>query len=162
MPCRRRIEFLLSVILLGSCSGCLFAHNSTNVVRSDELRRSVRFESPVAREAFSARAFNDKVREKATQSKFFAIPFLFWYSRTDTLSDNAFYNDQVAACDANHDGVISVEEALAYNPTSAVDLSKMAEGPSGQTARPALDPEPDKLAPVRQVSDAPTPEHALR
>jgi hypothetical protein len=43
-----------------------------------------------------------------------SFSLLGWRSQADVLSDNAVYNDEILACDANGDGLITVAEAAAY------------------------------------------------
>ena len=158
----RLIGSVLSAALVCVCSGCLITRHSTNVIRQDESRRQVQFESLAAQQAFSARAFDGEAREKAAKTNFFAIPFLLWWSKTNVLSEGAYYNDQVAACDADADGVISVQEALAYNPQSAVDVSTVAQSqPEQPSAAPAAQP-PVQPASLHQTVEAPAPENVLR
>ena len=122
----------------------------------------MQFESLAAQQAFSARAFDEEAREKAAKTNFFAIPFLLWWSKTNVLSEGAYYNDQVAACDADGDSVISVQEALAYNPKSAVDVSALAQSkPEQPSAAPAA-PSPVQPASLHQTAEAPAPENVLR
>ena len=158
MPGSRRIGILLPLVLLCFCSGCLFTHHSTNVVRQDEPPREVQFESLSAQQAFNAKAFDEEARQKAAKTDFVAIPFLLWWSKMDVLSDGAYYNDQVAVCDIDGDGLITVGEALAYNPTSSLGGSKIAQSqPDSGTARSPVQP-----ASLHQPADAPTPEEVLR
>lgn len=138
------IRLWLPLAMAGVCSGCLFTHHQTNMVRQDEIRREVEFESLAARQAFSARAYDAAAREKATKTKVVAIPFLLWQSRMDVLSDNAYYNDQVVACDTNGDGRITVAEAVAYSPKFSLEDSVVAGSRSDQ------------------VADAPMPESVVR
>jgi hypothetical protein len=156
------IRSVLPAALLCLCSGCLITHHSTNVVRQDEPRRPVQFESSAAQQAFSARAFDEEAREKAAKTSFFAVPFLLWWSKTNVLSEGAYFNDQVAACDADGDGVISVQEALAYNPKSVVDASKLTQAKPRRSAAAPAAPSPVQPASLHQAADAPTPETVLR
>ena len=158
MPDSRRISTLLLVALLCFSSGCLFTHHSTNLVRQDEPPREVQFESLAAQQAFNAKAFDEEARQKAAKTDFVAIPFLLWWSKMHVLSEGAYYNDQVAVCDTDGDGLISVGEALAYNPTSSLDSSKIAESqPEAGTAPSGVQP-----ASLQQPADAPTPDEVLR
>lgn len=162
MPRVGLIGSALSAALVCVLSGCLITHHSTKVVREDEPRQPVQFEDSVAQQAFCARAFDAEAREKASKTNFVAVPFLLWWSKTNVLSEAAYYNDQVAACDANRDGVISVQEALAYNPKSAVDPMAVAGPKAGGPPGVATAPAPVQPASFQQAADAPTPDRALR
>jgi len=162
MPRARLIGLVVPAVVVAFCSGCLITHHSTQVVREDEAARPVQFESSLAQQAFSARAFDSEAREKANKTSLFAIPFLLWRSKTKVLSDGAYYNDQVAACDADRDGTITVQEALAYNPQSAVDPTGIAQSqPQQPPGIPAGQP-PVQPASLHQAAEAPSPENMLR
>lgn len=94
--------------------GCLFVRHSTNVVRQDEQRRPVQFESESAKNIFQAGVVKMSDHKEGSNPHVVAIPFLCWYSRVDVPSDNAVYNDQVAACDSNGDGLIATSEAQLF------------------------------------------------
>ena len=70
------------------------------------------------------------------------------------LSENAWYNDQIGACDANRDGLITLREALAYNPKYRDEAAKLAESKSAQDA-PKRSVQPASL---QQPLDAPMPD----
>jgi hypothetical protein len=104
---------LLGLLTCGS-SGCLFMRHSTRVVREKEKKQAVRFESPRAEEYFLGGVHELQAHKQNGHPEVTAIPFLMVYSRVDELSDNAIYNDQISACDTDGDGVISMQESLAY------------------------------------------------
>lgn len=91
------------------CSAC----QSPRVVRESEMRRAVRFESEQARQVFLARVDAEMSRKTETKSRFGQN------SSAEVLSDSAIYNDQVAACDANRDDFITLEELKTHNPKTA-------------------------------------------
>jgi hypothetical protein len=95
------------------------------VVRGNERWQPVRFESDEARAAFDARANDKSVRDESHRDNTFAVPFLLFYRRESVLSDAAWHNDQITACDTNGDGLITLEEALAYNPKYAGEITKV-------------------------------------
>jgi hypothetical protein len=163
---RRTGLLLVAAVVLGLCPGCLLTHHSVNVLRQDEPRRTVQFESDLARQAFGARAYDDKAREAQSKAKFVAIPFLLWYSRTDVKSENAYYNDQVAACDANADGLITLDEALAFNPAYTAPTTSAAATESDGGPPPEPDGGaarwPARTAGLQQPADAPMPEQVPR
>ncbi len=65
--------------------------------------------------AFQRRALSPNLRERSASSSGLSIPFLLGVNRERILSENAFYNDQIKMADADADGIISLDEALAYN-----------------------------------------------
>jgi hypothetical protein len=109
------LSIVCSAALLAFSSGCLFTRHTTNVVRKDEKPRAVTFESPQAKNLFDGKLV--EVRSNLTSMsnpKVVAVPFVLWWSSTEVVSDNGIYNDQVAICDKNGDGVITLDEANIY------------------------------------------------
>jgi hypothetical protein len=94
----------------------LFTRHTTNVVRKNEKPRAVAFESPQAKNIFDGKEIEVKNNPNPNFSNphVVAVPFLLWWSSTDVVSDNAIRNDQLAVCDTNGDGVITLEEATVY------------------------------------------------
>jgi len=140
---------LLGVTLLGSCSGCLFTRHTTNVVRQNEALRPVRFESEQAQSVFEAGVAETKSRKEGSNPRLFAIPFVLWYSRVDAISDNAAHNDAAALCDANGDGLITLQEALAYSARFPQEKAKVTESHPGQVE--AVSAEQPLAAPLPQT-----------
>jgi hypothetical protein len=103
-------------VLIAVNSGCLFTRHTTNVVRKNEKPRPVGFESAQAKNIFDGKVAEVKAfsRTEMSNPRVVAVPFLLWYSSTDVVSDNGIYNDQVAICDTNGDGIISLAEATTY------------------------------------------------
>lgn len=101
----------LAVCSLSLLPGCLTLYSKTEVVRSEEPRRPVAFESVEA-----AEIFDKAVREKPNSlgGTDISIPFLTLYSRERELSDSAHYNDCVIRCDTNQDGMITLLEAKIF------------------------------------------------
>jgi hypothetical protein len=107
---------LLSIVclttLLTFSSGCLITRHTTNVVRKNEKPRAVAFESPQAKNIFDSKLVEVKSNlSSMSNPKVVAVPFVLWWSSTEVVSDNGIYNDQLAICDINGDGVISLDEA---------------------------------------------------
>lgn len=106
-------------------SGCLVTHVNRSVVRDKEPRREMQFESPFAQRTFNQLAFNEKRRDATASVRMVAIPFLTMHVHSATPSENAFYNDQIAACDTDGDGLITDSEAISFHErvgaTDAVD-----------------------------------------
>ena len=95
--------------------GCLITHHSTNIVRKNEKPRAVVFESPQAKNIFDGKVVEVRANQTSLNNPHvIAVPFLLWWSSTDVVSDNGIYNDQVAICDTNGDGVITLDEATIY------------------------------------------------
>ena len=154
------------LVLLCTSPGCLLTHHTTHVVREKEPRHEVRFESEEAEATFNARATAKDAPEKKGRFKLFAVPFLLWYSREDVLSENAWYNDQIVACDADRDGLITLREARAYNPKYVEEAAKLAESKPAAASTASAESKPGQDPPNRSVQpaslqqpfDAPLPE----
>jgi hypothetical protein len=87
----------------------------------------VQFESPQARQAFEARVADLRDQgDKPHKERLFAVPFLLFWSHEESLSENAWYNDQLKVCDANHDGRITLQEAWVYNPRFREGMANLA------------------------------------
>jgi len=107
------IACMAAVLLFGS--GCLITHHSTNIVRKNEKPRAVVFESPQAKNIFDGKVVEVRANQNSLNNPHVvAVPFLLWWSSTDVVSDTGIYNDQVAICDTNGDGVITLDEATIY------------------------------------------------
>ena len=165
---RCSICVLVGLALVATSGGCLISHSKHRVVRQDEIRQHVTYESQYAQQTFLQRATDDAARERNGSEHSFAVPFLIGLSYTSELSENAYYNDQLMTCDANSDGVISNAEASAFaGPTHAPPphFSRTSTGPahSGQAwSGPAWSPPtllptadaPPTVSPVKQTSAA--------
>lgn len=92
-------------------SGCLTLYSKTEVLRGDEQRVPVRYESARAAEAFR-RGMERHSAEQGNTS--FWLPFVTLYERRKVLSPEAHFNAQVRCCDADQDGLITEEEAYVY------------------------------------------------
>lgn len=108
------IRVMVGLALLTTSGGCLITHSKRSVVRQEEARQRVEFESPFAQQAFLQRALDEEARHRNKSEHSFAVPFLIGLSYTSELSENAYYNDQLVTCDANSDGLISNAEAAAF------------------------------------------------
>lgn len=106
-----RLCFLMvCASVLATSSGCLVMHERKRVIREDESRNSVQFESADAAAKFHQVASNDRSRKHDGSSASLAIPFLVGISSSTVLSQNAFFNDQVVACDTDNNGLITEAE----------------------------------------------------
>lgn len=88
--------------------GCLTLFSKTDVVRPEEARRPVKFETVEA-----AETFNKVVKEQKGHlgGAYFGVPFVTLYNRDRVLSESAKFNDAVARCDTDQDGTITAHEA---------------------------------------------------
>ena len=102
-------------LLLPAGSGCALVFERNEQLRAQEPRNCVRFESETAASLFQT-AYAERLKHRdPTKAASFGIIFVTWMSWTTTLAEAAFYNDEVAACDLNHDGLISEAEATVYH-----------------------------------------------
>lgn len=114
--------------MLVVCPGCLITHHSTRIVREKEPRREVQFESAQVRQAFEARVADLKDKgDKPHKQRTLAVPFLLLWSREEVLADNAWYNDQLAACDTDGNARITLDEAWVYNPRFREGMTAVAD-----------------------------------
>jgi hypothetical protein len=133
-------RFVLAASLVGSSSGCLVVHTRERVVREDEQRRSVRFSSPRAQRDFQTAALDPKTRRSNESSNLFGIPFLMFYYHCTKLSENAYYNDQLADCDSDGDGLITDDEVLAFQDFKSRTPNDVSSSPEILARRaPAID-----------------------
>ena len=118
MSMRHNHRLLVSALsllpLLGG--GCLINAGGESVVRRSEQRRRVEFESEEG-----LIRFQQTVRQRGGRNERymgrseFAVPFLISVDKKRVLSENAHYNDEVAAADVNGDGELSDAEVRAYS-----------------------------------------------
>jgi hypothetical protein len=102
--------------LLVFAPGCITLFSKTEVVRDGESPRPVKFESPEAAEVFH-RAMKAK-HDPCKGGAYVGVPFVTLYSRDRVLSQSARFNDAVARCDTDQDGVITLVEAQIYEKTA--------------------------------------------
>jgi hypothetical protein len=156
------IGLSLCAALLCCSSGCLFVQHTTRVVRNKEPIHPAQFESERAQQFFVAGVHELQAHKKDFDVQVSAVPFLWWYSSTNELSDSAVYNDQISACDTNGDGIISMQEALAYRAIVAeqIRLAEKAKAdqhdspptPGFTSQRPPCDPPPALIHVATQTS----------
>lgn len=111
MVCTRLPACALAVAAISVMPGCLTLYSKTEVVRGEEPRRPVAFESPQAAETFY-KAMKDKSASLGGTEV--CVPFITLYSRERQLSDSAHFNDCVDRCDTNRDGMITLVEATIF------------------------------------------------
>jgi hypothetical protein len=133
---RRRLGLVLLPLLL-ALPGCITIFSKTEVLRGDEQRAPIRFESAKAATEFQGQL---QVRQQNNQVSYshVSVPFITLFERTRTLSDSAFFNEQVHRCDTDQNGLITEQEALVY---AGKDCPQEAPPPADAPAplpRPAL------------------------
>ena len=102
-------------LLAATSAGCLFSSTGERIVRPDEGRRTVAFESEQAMIDFqSAARLRDTYGARRQGEHQVAIPFILLVDETRVLSESAFYNDQIAAADLDGDGTLTDAEVRAY------------------------------------------------
>jgi hypothetical protein len=111
MPRSRVLTAALAAALLVCGPGCITLFSKTEVVRESEARRAVAFESQEAAEVFHRAV---KKRSKEIGGAYVGVPFVTLYNRDRVLSDAAHFNDAVARCDTNQDGLITLAEAQVF------------------------------------------------
>ena len=100
--------------VLALSPGCQGVLKTDEVVRADEPRRPVGFESPeVARRFEAASGANRPQQVGGTLVG--PAPF-YLYGRRQFLGENAKLNDAAARCDTDRDGVITAREVEALTP----------------------------------------------
>ena len=97
--------------LLVFAPGCITLFSKTEVVRDGEARRPVTFESQQAAETFHTAL---KKQHPSLGGAYVGVPFVTLYSRDRVLSETARFNDAVARCDTDQDGVITEAEATVF------------------------------------------------
>jgi hypothetical protein len=97
-------------------NGHLLSTSRVAVLEPDARRVQVRFESANAEASFERamaerHARGDAVKRSSASS---TVPLLWGSEDKAVLSENAFYNEQIAVADLDRDGVVSGAEADAY------------------------------------------------
>ena len=108
-------RLLAAAALLGvspALPGCLTPFTTKEVVRTEEARRPVTFESPAVAEKFAAATKQDKPTQVG--GTYMGASVLTLCLCEEYLSGNAKFNDAVAKCDNNQDGVITAQEVEAF------------------------------------------------
>lgn len=103
---------VFAVASLALLPGCLTLFSKTEVVRGEEPRRPIRFESQQ-----SAEEFNQATKDKSAGlgGTRLGVPFVTLYAKSRQLSDSAHFNDCVTRCDTDQDGVITLVEARVFS-----------------------------------------------
>lgn len=107
----RLVATALAVASLAALPGCLTVFSKTEVVRGEEARRPIRFESPQAAETFNKAMKDQSAHLGGTR---LGVPFVTLYSKNRTLSESAHFNDCITRCDTDQDGTITASEATIF------------------------------------------------
>ncbi len=105
----RVLAATLAVASLSLLPGCLTLFSKTEVIRGDEQPRPIRFENPQAAEEFNKAR---KDRSGSVGGTHLGVPFVTLYAKDRRLSENAHFNDCVARCDTDQDGIITYDVTL--------------------------------------------------
>ncbi|OQA00967.1 MAG: hypothetical protein BWY71_00546 [Planctomycetes bacterium ADurb.Bin412] len=106
----------VSLFLFSWSGGCLFVYNGDKVVRKNEPKRQVQFESAEASQLFHNK-FNASLcscQNRDEEHESVVIPFIMATNTSTKLSESACYNDALTLCDNNKDNCISLAEAQTY------------------------------------------------
>src|SRR5262245_6175247 len=115
MSMRAAVAGSALVVSCASLQSCLFSPISERILEPDPARRTVRFESDAGLEQFQRTVVRCYRNGAAVRSQSeFAIPFVLHTESREVLSENAYYNEQVAKADVDGDGVLSDAECRAY------------------------------------------------
>jgi hypothetical protein len=144
--------------LLAFSSGCLITRHTTNVVRKNEKPRAVVFDSPQTKNIFDGKLVEVKSipNPNFQNPKVVAVPFLLWWSSTDVVSDNGIYNDQIAICDTNGDGTVTMDEANVYAAKIDERIAKHKEDKAKIEAQLANQGEPARNTALSARDNPPT------
>lgn len=113
---RHIIVIAALAVMATLAAGCLLTTHETKLVREDEPRQAVAFESDEGMTEFHAavnRRADRGARERGRSS--FNVPFIVSANTRKVLSRTAFFNDQVRLADINADGTLSDVEVWAYD-----------------------------------------------
>lgn len=101
----------MSAASISLLPGCLTLFSKTEVIRGDEQPRAIRYENPQAAEEFNNAR---KDRSSTVGGTHLGVPFVTLYAKDRRLSENAHFNDCVARCDTDQDGIITYDEAAIF------------------------------------------------
>jgi acyl-homoserine lactone acylase PvdQ len=110
-----RINTAVALVAAALLSACLVSSNTTQVAEPEQQRIAISFETDVALATFQHEVntrYDDGDAELARTS--WGIPFVYGSTDRTILSENAYFNAQVATADIDADGQITEAEANAY------------------------------------------------
>ena len=149
---------LLPVLVLAAAplsAGCLCIAEKERVVRANEPRVIVDFESEEGLIAFQSSVISrDTLRSRRQGSSDVLIPFLLNVETSSVLSDTAYYNDQVAMADVNRDGVLSDAEVSGFTGRRVPSQMRLSE-PEVPTRASDIDIVPTDAASPRSPENRP-------
>jgi hypothetical protein len=153
----KRVIIGVLLIVGGSCAfGCmtLTSYEREETVRAGESRRCVSFESPAVASGFEA-SVKDRWAENGgtVKKESFGILFVTCYSKSTSLAECAFYNDQIAACDIDHDGIITEAELKLYQSAPKLSNGKtnIPLGSGWKISGPGIGLQNPKAAPTGEL-----------
>ncbi|HJT30524.1 MAG TPA: hypothetical protein VJ783_00550, partial [Pirellulales bacterium] len=103
-------------------SGCLMGRVRGDLIRADEPRRPSRFVSVSAKQEFEARVREQFPKRRTQSSQTAWLMPIFLFRRETKLSENAYYNDQLASCDADANGFVTDDEVAWYTRPADQDM----------------------------------------
>jgi hypothetical protein len=142
---RPRVFLVFALLQLNMA--CLH-YERTDTVRREENPQAISFESEAAERLFADALEKKKVSNLDISSANITVPLIFYWSKSVRLSEAAFFNDQVKACDVDGNGLLSDTEVAEYhkNVTGKDDPLKVY--------RQILEQEGDvKITPSRKTYD---------
>ena len=107
----RLVPAAFAAAVVALLPGCLTLFSKTEVIRGEEPRRPIKFESAEAADTFNSAL---KWKSKSMGGAELGVPFVTLYSRNCQLSDSAHFNDCVLRCDTDQDGTITLAEARMF------------------------------------------------
>ena len=110
------LSIVCCTALLAFSSGCLIhpAHDERGAEEREAAGGGVRIAAGEKHLRRQGGRSQNQSESEFSNPQVVAVPFLLWWSSTDVVSDNGIYNDQLAICDTNGDGVITLDEATIY------------------------------------------------
>ena len=102
-------------------SGCIH-HEET--VYKEEARKPVSFENDSAARKFYEAFLNQPQSHRQVSSTDVSVPVVFGHKVRTVEGSNAEFNRAVEQCDANRDGVITLDEATKFEAQLAQPKSK--------------------------------------
>ncbi|MCW5556686.1 MAG: hypothetical protein KIT22_02395 [Verrucomicrobiae bacterium] len=112
------MKFLLPLLAAVAWMACGCIHTHETIVQ-DEARTPVSFESDAAARTFyeTLSRIPDSGRRGESKTEI-VIPIVFEHERKVVTGRNQAFNDAVARCDTNRDGVITEQEARIFADTA--------------------------------------------
>ncbi len=112
----RAMVVSMFAFLFSLSAGCLFVYTGDKVIRKNEAKRQVQFETAEASQLFHNKyhASLCSCQSQDQEHEVVVIPFIMATNTSTKLSESACYNDALTLCDSNNDNCISLAEAQTY------------------------------------------------